>query len=285
MSSNLIRRVAVAAVGIPAAVAVIYLGGWVLAAVVGVLGAVGVVELFRLARAIGARGFVPVGVAGALAVPLGVYAMLGPAVPWAGAALLYGAVTAVMLTIVMAMARGPTAKPAAAVGVTLLGLAYPVGMLSFLVVLRHAPGAESPWAATWLVLFPLVLTWVGDTMAMGGGALFGGPKLSPILSPKKTWAGSLVATSSALLLAPAYGVFVLARFSIVFPVWQLMVFGLVVSVVGQLGDLGESLFKREAGVKDSGRFFSGHGGVLDRLDALYWALPAAALMYHVMGVW
>ncbi len=66
-------------------------------------------------------------------------------------------------------------------------------------------------------------------------------------------------------------------------VWQLAVFGLVISVVGQGGDVAESLIKRVVGVKDSGTFFPGHGGVLDRLDSLYWAIPTSVLILMLFG--
>jgi phosphatidate cytidylyltransferase len=66
--------------------------------------------------------------------------------------------------------------------------------------------------------------------------------------------------------------------------WQLVVFGLLVSIVGQVGDVTESVFKREAGVKDSGTFFPGHGGVLDRFDSLYWVLPVATGFFAIARV-
>ncbi len=66
--------------------------------------------------------------------------------------------------------------------------------------------------------------------------------------------------------------------------WQLVVLGLVLAVMGQSGDIAESLFKRDAGVKDSGTFFPGHGGVLDRFDSLYWVLPTTAVLLALFGV-
>jgi phosphatidate cytidylyltransferase len=86
------------------------------------------------------------------------------------------------------------------------------------------------------------------------------------------------------VLAPLYGVLVLEQFGISMAWWLLVVFGLVISVAGQLGDLAESLFKRQVGVKDSGSFFPGHGGVLDRFDSLYWVLPASVALLAAFGI-
>ncbi len=283
MSSSMIRRILVAAVAIPAALAAIRVGGWLLAVLVGGLGAVGAAEFYRMARLAGSWPLSGIGTGAAALLPIVAYwAITGGA----GSAdvLLFGGPLFLMFTVLVAMTRGPMSKPMASVAITLLGVVYPSGLLTFVVILRHGLDASTPWAATWLVLLPMILIWVGDSVAMTMGGILGGPKLWPSLSPKKTWSGSVSGTMSALVIAPVFGVFVLQRFSIRMEAWQLVVFALAVSIMGQLGDLAESLFKREAGVKDSGKFFSEHGGVLDRLDALYWGLPVAALLYGAFGL-
>jgi phosphatidate cytidylyltransferase len=128
-----------------------------------------------------------------------------------------------------------------------------------------------------------VITWVCDSLAMAGGAVVGGRRLAPVVSPNKTWAGFVAGTASGALVGPLYGWLVLRPLGIAFSPGWLVVFGVVLAIVGQCGDLAESLFKREAGVKDSGTFFPGHGGVLDRLDSLYWVLPAAAMILTWLG--
>jgi phosphatidate cytidylyltransferase len=196
----------------------------------------------------------------------------------------YGAVLWLILVMATALARrSPAERPLAAVAITLFGAIYAGLLPAFVIAIRHGKVHPAPWAATWLVFTPLVITWVCDTMAMAGGVLVGGPKSAPVVSPNKTWAGTLAGSASAALVGPLYGWLVLQPQGISLGVVRLMVFGIVLSILGQCGDLAESLFKREAGVKDSGTIFPGHGGVLDRLDSLYWVLPAAAAMLTLYG--
>jgi len=119
---------------------------------------------------------------------------------------------------------------------------------------------------------------------MAGGALVGGPKLAPVLSPRKTWAGAVAGLVGGLLAALAYGALVLDRVALRLGIWQLVTVGVVGVVAAQVGDVAESLLKREAGVKDSSSLIPGHGGVLDRLDSLYFVLPLTAALFRLFGV-
>jgi phosphatidate cytidylyltransferase len=284
---NLIRRVGFAVIAIPLALAVIWYGGMPLAFLLALTSALATSELFSLAgrqgihpaRALGivtAAALAPITYA-TLAAP-DVRALIVPAWPF-----LFAVWLIALLTWTLA-ARAPTAKPLEAASMTLLAVAYTSALPVFLVVIRHAQHAERSWPAAWLVFFPLVVTWVCDTAAMFGGRIFGGPKLAPTVSPGKTRSGAIAGVVGALLVAPVFGMMVFPRVGLEVSPWQLLAIAAVLSVVGQIGDLAESLFKREAGVKDSSHLIPGHGGVLDRFDSLYFVIPVAATMYRLFGI-
>ncbi|HLZ46217.1 MAG TPA: phosphatidate cytidylyltransferase [Gemmatimonadales bacterium] len=281
VSHNLLQRIIVAVIAIPMVVGIIWLGGWVLAAVLAVLGVLGAREIYDFGRRQGIEALDRTGWLAAAAIPFLAYSANAP-VFLLGAAWL-------MIALALAMARrGPTGRPLTSVSITLFGCVYASGMLAFLIAIRHGAAAPArPFAYVLLTLFPLVITWIGDTTAMAVGAAVGGPKLAPVLSPKKTQAGAIGGALGGVIAALAIGKFVLNRqdwggWS--FSVGQLLLFGLAVSIVGQIGDVAESLFKREAGLKDSSSLIPGHGGVLDRLDSLYFVIPTAAGLYRMFGV-
>ena len=118
-----------------------------------------------------------------------------------------------------------------------------------------------------LLLFALVITWVGDSAAYFVGRSIGKHALAPRLSPKKTWEGTVASFLGALIVAVIF-----ARFMTV-PLPHLLGMAAVGNVAGQVGDLLESAYKRSSGSKDSGSLLPGHGGVLDRIDALILAIP------------
>ncbi len=153
------------------------------------------------------------------------------------------------------------ALPAAGISSSaLLLVAFP---LSFAVRL-HGLSAEGPR----LLLFALVITWAGDTVAYFVGRAIGKHPLAPHLSPKKTWEGALASVAGSLLVGYGFSWWLHA------PVPHLLAMAGVGNLAGQAGDLLESAYKRSAGVKDSGALLPGHGGILDRIDALILAIPA-----------
>lgn len=144
------------------------------------------------------------------------------------------------------------------------------------IAMLHAAGPQGPA----LVLFLFVLTWVADSGAYFAGRAFGRRKLSPFVSPGKTWAGAGGAVLGAVVSGVVLSLSGLTRDS---PLWALIVLSVLVTVVAIGGDLWESRLKREAGVKDSGRLLPGHGGVLDRIDSLLAAAPVFALGIGLVG--
>jgi phosphatidate cytidylyltransferase len=245
---------------------------------------VGTSEVFSLAERGGVRAVRWAGALGALSFPVLAFVWTTGYAPSGVAVALGGAAWLILVMMVATATRMPRDRPLAAVAVTVFGASYAGGMPAFLIALRHGSDALAAGAATALVFLPLVLTWICDTLAMAGGALIGGRKLAPVLSPNKTWAGAVSGSLGALALAPLYGMLVLQPLGVTLGWWRLALFGFIISIAGQAGDVTESMFKREVGVKDSGSFFPGHGGVLDRLDSLYWVLPTSVLLLVVFGI-
>lgn len=135
---------------------------------------------------------------------------------------------------------------------------------------------------TWLMLAVMALVWVADIAAYFAGRAFGRHKLAPAISPGKTWEGVAGAVAGVLV----YGGVVLGfsplagKIPLSLPLLVLLL--VVLTAVSVMGDLFESLLKRQAGIKDSSQLLPGHGGVLDRIDALTSTLPVAALILHVL---
>jgi phosphatidate cytidylyltransferase len=128
-----------------------------------------------------------------------------------------------------------------------------------------------------LLLFALFITWAGDTVAYFVGRAIGKHPVAPDLSPKKTWEGAIAGLIGSLLVGAAFAKWLPAT------VPQLLLMAAIGNLAGQAGDLLESAYKRSAGVKDSGGLLPGHGGVLDRIDALILTLPVVWYYWVLIG--
>ena len=171
--------------------------------------------------------------------------------------------------------------------VSYIALPYIAFSLSCLIFLRIMV------AGWFLVLFTFLVIWIGDTAAYYVGRSFGRTKFAPSISPKKTWEGAIASGLAAIAIGILLVDFApqLSRgltkihlmnspdFFANTPMWITALVALVVNIAGQIGDLLESLIKRGAGVKDSGSLLPGHGGILDRIDALLFAAPVALLLF------
>lgn len=284
MASNMMQRTLFALVAIPVALGAVWYGGPVLAGLLALAGWLGARELLNFGRQ---QGFHPW-----RAASIGLAAAF-PLIAWQvaiGSDRFNGWVYAVPLALVLVLIHslwrvGPDRKPLASAAVTIFTPLYAGGMIAFAMLLRHGAGhGERSIAGLLLVMFPVVMTWACDTAAMEAGRRLKGPKLAPTVSPGKTWSGSVGGLLAALALAPLLQRFVLAPQGVNLTAWQALAVAAVVGVLGQVGDLAESVFKREVGAKDSSHLLPGHGGVLDRLDSLYVVIPLTAVLYHAFGL-
>lgn len=236
-------------------------GGWHLAMVAG-LAMLSVRELLRLFRM---KGYAPatVMVTASILVLLVTVGLMGPTyiAP-------ISAASALVVLGWLLVRRRPQAG-IADVSTSWFAVLYLGFLPSYILLVRNLP---DPWGLQFTVLLHTCI-WATDTGAYFGGRFFGRHKLLEAVSPKKTIEGS----AAGVLCALGIG-FMWSRI-FHFPAQHGLVLGLLVSVVAQLGDLGESLFKRDAGAKDSGTIIPGHGGILDRLDS--YLLTGVAVYYYL----
>lgn len=198
--------------------------------------------------------------------PLLESASSGPAV----GALVGAVLTALVLISLTLVIVTQTPIEKAALGAALLALATPYLALAPAAIFRiHR------WDA-WLVFLLAAVVMLGDTAAFYVGRRFGRHKMAPVVSPKKTWEGAAGGWIASMLCGVVYSLTRLDGLDA-----RLLVVCAVTAVAGQIGDLAESTFKRGAGVKDSGTLLPGHGGVLDRIDALLFAAP----VFHLGLLW
>ena len=282
--SELTKRIVTGVVAAPIALAAVFAGGAALAGLLAVVSALGAWEFYRMARAAGHNPMSDLGSALAGLLPLGVHAVyLGLVQP----RISYLAAVLIVLMSLVIWTRGTSGAPLGTVATTLLGALYTGGLLSFAYALRnhdYAIGGVKlgaiPIASGGVLLgLPLLLTWASDIGAFFVGRSVGGPKLIPAVSPGKTISGAIGGVAASVVVSWLYVSYALVPGAqLALSPIGIVTFGVVVSVAAQLGDLFESLLKREAGVKDSSKLIPGHGGILDRLDSLFFVLPVAHLM-------
>lgn len=264
--TNFVSRLLVAAVGLPLALGLLWLGGWWLFVLVLVAGFVGVHEFVTIARPL--RPLSPAVYVGVVLALVGAHS--------GGLVWLFGGfLSTFVLGFVLHALSSTRAATTAAIGSTILGSAW-IGLgLGFILLLRQMDTEPR------LIAFTVVLTvFAADTLAYFTGRVAGRHRLAPRMSPRKTWEGLLGGT--------AVGVFVsfIALYDTrhrYLTVWEAVVVGLVVVTAAVMGDLFESALKRDLEVKDTGSLLGGHGGMLDRVDALLFAAPAAYFLVLAFG--
>jgi phosphatidate cytidylyltransferase len=266
----LLKRIASAGVLLPVFLLIVVKApNWIFNTLVIVASVAALWELMRLFEQGGRPAYRRLGVVAgtALTASFGAASLLEPmTVPALVLALAVGMVLAAAV-----WDRTPATESAAN---TLLAIMY-VGFLLGYAILLHQ---TSPFGDE-LVLFLVGVTWVGETSAYLVGSTIGRHKLAPVVSPKKTVEGAVAQVVASVLTGAALGAWLLPQCGVGVAVLG----GAVLGIVGQIGDLAESVIKRSVGTKDTGSLIPGHGGVLDRIDSLLFNLPAFYYFTVVAG--
>ncbi len=262
--SQLVSRLLVGAALLPVVLYVVWLGGWWLFGLALVAGLVALHELYVMTRSL--RPLVLGGYAGL------VFTLVGTEL--GGAQWLVAGVVGTFLFAFLVFGISD-ARPSftGSMGTTLLGVVWVAGGLALLILLRDVP--EHGRLAVFTVL---IAVWAGDSAAYFVGRLLGRHRMAPTISPGKTWEGFVAGTVTAVAVCffALYKQHFLSNLDAV-------ALGAAVAASAVLGDLFESAVKRDLGVKDSGRILGGHGGMLDRIDAQLFAVPAAYVIVLSFG--
>jgi len=264
--SPLLSRIVVAAVLLPLVIGLVYLGGWWLFGLALVGGLVALHELYAMAREL--RPLVLGGYLGFVATLLGL--QLG-GVEW----MLGGMLATFVLAFVVYGLGGVRHSATTSFAVTILGVAWVGAGIGCLLVVR-----DIPEFGFWAVMAVLFTVFAADTGAFFVGRTFGRHRLAPAISPKKSWEGFVGGLAAAVVMS--FVILYKDRDDFL-TIPESLALGLVVALAAVLGDLFESAVKRDLEVKDSGALLGGHGGMLDRLDSLLWAGPAAYFTILAFG--
>ena len=253
-------RIISAAVMIPMAIlVVIYATPRYFLAGIGILGTVCLYEYFGLLRAMKVRVRPLFGYLAFWVLLVALYQKRYPS------SIVIALVVLAAFLSAMWRSRQPVRDRATALAWELFGVTYLALFLYPALPVRYEFGqAGLHW---FLVL--LAVIWAGDTFALAGGRTFGRTKFAPVLSPKKTNEGAAAGLLGGLVVAALMQHFLFPDL----PLRHVLIASVVVGFFGQLGDLGESMLKRAAEIKDSSQLIPGHGGVLDRMDSLLFAFP------------
>jgi phosphatidate cytidylyltransferase len=261
-------RVAASVVFIPCFIIITGSGGYHFLLLIGAVIFVGMWEFYRMMEMKGIRPYKLIGIMSALILSWYVFLWNGV---YANVFLTVALVTLMCLEITRKEVKMATTH----IATTILGVIY-IGFLgSHLIMLREYPlriNLDYGYGASFVFL-AFVVTWAGDTGAYIVGSAIGRRPLVPRISAKKTKEGSV----GGLLFAGGAALVARETFAPYLELWQAVVLGLLAGIVGQFGDLFESLIKRDADIKDTSEMIPGHGGVLDRFDSLLFTAP---LIYY-----
>jgi phosphatidate cytidylyltransferase len=259
-----VSRIVVSAVGLPLVLGAVYVGGWWMFGLVLLAAVIALHEYWLLAHPL--RPLAPAGYIGAA---LGLVGAETGGIGW----MVGGVLTTLALAFFLKGISEARQAATVAVSGTLLGAAW-IGLgLGFLILVREGP--DHGRLATVTVLLAV---WAGDTFAYFGGRLVGRHSMAPTTSPKKTWEGFVFGSAATIFVA-----FIALYKQHFLTIGHSIVLGVALALAAPLGDLFESLLKRDMDVKDTGTLLGGHGGMLDRADALLFAAPAAFFCLAAFG--
>jgi len=267
---QLTRRLMTAAVGVPVAIVFSLVGGIGFLLAMNLVIGVGLFEFYTMMEAKGIEPYKKLGVVAGLVVSWYVYFQGG----------LFASlfITLVLIGVmVMELTRRDSKLAVFHISTTILGIFYVAWLGSHIILLRRL-GQSAPWGDTggWFVILAFALAWGSDTGAYFFGHAFGKRKLLPRVSPNKSVEGAVGGIISALLVAT------IAKFTFAsyLSFLDVMILGIGSSVMATLGDLVESLLKRDVKIKDTSRALPGHGGMLDRFDSVLFVAPLVYYYLH-----
>ncbi|HEX3074115.1 MAG TPA: phosphatidate cytidylyltransferase [Ignavibacteriales bacterium] len=257
--NNTLARILVSIVAIPLIIAVCYFGGLYFAAFVFLIGMLSLYEIAGLAEK--KSSFVNKGLAyfsAAFLIANAYYYYVDMSV----------ALISLFVTLLVLELFRNKESAILNIGGTLLGIFY-IGLFSSSIIMLREFYQDDYRQGGFLIIAILISIWVCDSAAFFLGVRFGKHKLFPRVSPKKSWEGAVAGFVFAVLT-----IILLKYFALDFLTWtDAVMIGLIIGVIGQLGDLTESLLKRDAQIKDSSNLIPGHGGIFDRFDSFYMSAP------------
>jgi phosphatidate cytidylyltransferase len=266
----MVGRILVALVGVPLLIVILLFCPYaVLPVAFGLLSAIGAYELLRATGAVKRLRMIVYAILLALCVPFWYYFGCHPL--WA----VGGLFVFLLLLFGEAIASRQETKAEEIALCCFAGLIIPM-MLSVFVLMSDAPHARL------YLLLPFVSAFTSDAFALFAGMSLGKHKLAPVLSPKKTVEGSVGGFLGAMVCCLIYGLVVQYALPVRANLLALALYGLLASLVSQMGDLSFSYIKREYGIKDYGKLFREHGGVLDRFDSVIFCAPLTFLLMNVI---
>ncbi len=265
-------RLIVAGIGIPLLLVVLLWCPPVVTAIaIAALSAIGANELLYTTGILTHKRMVGYAMVAAALVP--VWSYFGcPMLPFAAGAFVLG-----MLLFVEALAAYPDVKFNGVTAAFFAAIVIPVCLSGVLRIMMQGNGR-------FLVVIPIMMPFISDSGGYFGGWFFGKHKLAPVLSPKKTVEGAVGSVVTTMLAMVIYGLVVQFAFGKNFNYLYGLVYGLIAAPVSMIGDLSFSMVKREMGIKDYGKLFGAHGGVLDRFDSVIFATPLTELLLLILPV-